>query len=325
MRLRQEVAAGLPRRGEARVAIVRPGGLGDTLLTVPALQVMLREAPRAAITLVGSAWAEQIAPLLAFPVRVVRFDSPLLTPLFIAGAAEDPTGAFAQAHAVVIYSSGTDEALVSNVRRLCPGPVLTWPVRPPGPGHAAVHFARAVADPAPEPLPFPDVRVPREEGERAGRWLASRLPAGRSPAAGRRPVAIHPGSGGRRKCWPPERFARLAELLERPILLIEGPADEQACREVADRLPLRVPLARAAGLDLGRVAALLTHCGCYVGNDSGVSHLAAALGAPTVAVFGPTDPCVWAPRGPRVQVVRAPGGAWPSVGDVAARVAALGR
>jgi len=75
------------------------------------------------------------------------------------------------------------------------------------------------------------------------------------------------------------------------------------------------------------VAALIARCACYVGNDSGISHVAAGLGVPTVAVFGPTDPAVWGPHGPTVRVVRrrAAGDAWPSVEAVAGAVAALSR
>jgi len=319
--LRGEIAAGLPRRGRARVTVVRPGGLGDTLLTVPTLQLIVQYVPRAALALVGSAWAEQIEPLLTRPVRVLRFDSPLLTPLFGAGASADPTGVFSQADAVVIYGADADEAFVRNVRRLCAGSVTVWPVHPAGHEHAAVHLARAVADPVPQPLPWAELRVPQEQVAWAGQWFDRRL------AGAGRAIAFHPGSGGRWKCWPPERFARLAEALDRPVLLIEGPADEDACREVAQGLPRRLPLARAAGLSVGRVAALIARCGCYVGNDSGISHLAAGLGVPTVAVFGPTDPAVWEPRGPAVRVVgsRAGTDVWPSVEDVARAAAALGR
>jgi ADP-heptose:LPS heptosyltransferase len=53
------------------------------------------------------------------------------------------------------------------------------------------------------------------------------------------------------------------------------------------------------------LGAVLAHAGLYVGNDSGVSHLAAAWGAPVLALFGPTDPAQWAPVGPRVKVLRA--------------------
>ncbi len=68
------------------------------------------------------------------------------------------------------------------------------------------------------------------------------------------------------------------------------------------------------GLELAEAGAVLSECALYVGNDSGITHLAAGLGVPTVAVFGPTDPAVWRPLGPRVRVVR--GRPWPTVEEV---------
>jgi ADP-heptose:LPS heptosyltransferase len=134
---------------------------------------------------------------------------------------------------------------------------------------------------------------------------------------------VHPGSGGKRKCWPAQRFAELAARLRAPVLLLEGPADADACREFAEALASSVPAARVTGVSLSRLAALLSESRGYMGNDSGVSHLAAALGVPTIAVFGPTDPAVWAPLGPEVSVVTTRGDApWPTVDDV---IAAAGK
>jgi ADP-heptose:LPS heptosyltransferase len=117
-------------------------------------------------------------------------------------------------------------------------------------------------------------------------------------------LAIHPGSGSPAKNWPADRLAALADARGggRPWLLVVGPADEEAaaplCR-CAGALPVRELPVRVLGALLGRA-------GLYVGNDSGVSHLAAAAGAPTLALFGPTDPAVWSPVGPRVGTVRSP-------------------
>lgn len=324
-----------------RLTVVRSGGLGDTLLVLPALQLLLEELPPvpslpagsvagavegpAEITLVGSVWAERLRPLIAFPLRVVRFDSPLLTPLFGASPGQDATGAFAGAHAVVIYTGGPDENLVRNARRCCHGPVITWPAEPSGAEHAALHLARAVTDPSlkPEELPFPSLHVPPDLQQCCRPPCGG--PASRFPESSA-VIAVHPGSGGRRKCWPARHFARLIELMAAPILLIEGPADAEACQEVADLAPAGIGMTRADGLSVAQTATLLTRCRAYVGNDSGLSHLAAACGVPTVAVFGPTDPQVWAPRGPRVQVVQAqpPSScAWPPPEQVAAAVDAF--
>jgi ADP-heptose:LPS heptosyltransferase len=84
-------------------------------------------------------------------------------------------------------------------------------------------------------------------------------------------------------------------------MLVLGPADD-SCEALAHErgaVVVREP-------SIGELGALLSRAGLFVGNDSGVSHLAAAYGAPTVALFGPTDPTVWSPVGPRVRTLRAP-------------------
>jgi hypothetical protein len=106
-------------------------------------------------------------------------------------------------------------------------------------------------------------------------------------------VAIHPFSGSSRKNWPLDRFRAVAELLEPPIEWSAGPNEElEGARRFDDRLALAQWLAGAR---------------CYLGNDSGVSHLAAAVGTPVVAVFVASDPRVWAPRGTQVRVLLNPG------------------
>jgi ADP-heptose:LPS heptosyltransferase len=82
---------------------------------------------------------------------------------------------------------------------------------------------------------------------------------------------------------------------------------------------------RAHHLPLRVLGALLARAALYVGNDSGVTHLAAAWGAPTLALFGPTDPAQWAPLGPRVRTLRAPDGRMPSLGVASVLEAARAR
>jgi len=86
-------------------------------------------------------------------------------------------------------------------------------------------------------------------------------------------------------------------------LLLSGPADASAVAEVQQALDgqgyILLP-----DYPLPLLASILAHCQAYLGNDSGVSHLAAAVGTPTVAIVGPTDADVWAPRGASVRIVR---------------------
>jgi heptosyltransferase-3 len=124
---------------------------------------------------------------------------------------------------------------------------------------------------------------------------------------GERLFLIHPGSGGREKIWPSAGWITLiGRLLQQPRLrlgLIQGPADQDILRHLCESLDLS-HLLPFRNLRLGLLAAIMGHAAFYIGNDSGITHLAAACGLPTIALFGPTDPHIWAPRGPAVQVIR---------------------
>jgi len=110
------------------------------------------------------------------------------------------------------------------------------------------------------------------------------------PSAARGDFAvIQPFSGSRRKNWPLDRYRELAERLELPVRWCAGPEEKL---DGAVRLD-----------DLYLLASWLATARIYIGNDSGITHLAAAVGTPVIAIFGPSDPAVWAPRGDRVQVV----------------------
>lgn len=132
--------------------------------------------------------------------------------------------------------------------------------------HAAEHLLRTVNLPAPE---LPDL------------WEANK------------PAILHPGSGSTSKLWP--YFGELARSLPEAKVLL-GPGDSS----------LNVPNECLKGLPLADVAEELRQCRFFVGNDSGITHIAAYWGAPTVALFGPTDPKVWGPLGRRVKVVSKP-------------------
>ena len=118
-------------------------------------------------------------------------------------------------------------------------------------------------------------------------------------------VLIHPGSGSIHKCVAPETLASVVIGVQNfgatPVVL-EGPAD----REPAERLlQLCVnPPIVLKGLDVCTVAGLLAQARLFVGQDSGVTHMAGLMGVRTVALFGPTDPARWAPRGAHVTVVQ---------------------
>jgi ADP-heptose:LPS heptosyltransferase len=123
-------------------------------------------------------------------------------------------------------------------------------------------------------------------------------------------MAVAPGSGSRRKNWPLAHYYEVSRALGWEyglrVVWLAGPAE-------GEMLPYLGPLAKAQGQlllanrPLARVAQVLSRCRLYIGNDSGLTHLAAAVAGPEVlALFGPTNPRVWAPLGPRVRTLRAP-------------------
>lgn len=118
----------------------------------------------------------------------------------------------------------------------------------------------------------------------------------------KRILALVPGSGAKEKNWPLRFYQVVAEWWEKKLggktLVVLGPVEEEREEEAlwSNALVVR-------GLDLGKLAPLLARCHLYIGNDSGVTHLAAALGVETIALFGPTDPSQWAPLGERVTVI----------------------
>ncbi len=169
---------------------------------------------------------------------------------------------------------------------------------PPDGWHASDWLAEPVRDLAsPATGPLPSLVASAAEGREAERFSGD-LPAGF--------LALHPGSGSPRKNWPVARFAELAGRLfpGRRYLLVLGEADAATGAELS-RDPHAVVARELSARVLG---AVLARAGLYVGNDSGVSHLAAAFGAPSLVLFGPTDPRAWRPLGQRVWVAASPSG-----------------
>jgi heptosyltransferase-2 len=124
-------------------------------------------------------------------------------------------------------------------------------------------------------------------------------------AGNKRAIIIHPGSGSPAKNWPAEKFALLATKIRGETgfepLIIGGEADDGAIKSMRSLLPGFHFLVNTPLMD---VASILSVAGGFVGNDSGITHLAAALGIPVVALFGPTDPAIWAPRGENVAIIK---------------------
>lgn len=270
--------------------VYHSGALGDFITTLPAIRLWKRAHPDGPLVLLGRPEHGTLASDL--------FDETwdAAGSRFAALYSEEP-GAAAVAGCLpgivsALVFAAASSPLWSAVSRLG----FTEAVRQDPFPSSGIHvvdyhlglFGGAVRD---------EDRVPRiavagpSMGPPPGDATAARAPTGL--------VAVHHGSGSARKNWPRGRFEALAEALRErgyPVAWVRGLADDE--RDFAGATE------QWTSLTLPELASRLARVRLYVGNDSGVSHLAAAVGCPTVALFGPTDPFVWAPRGPRVNVIR---------------------
>jgi len=123
--------------------------------------------------------------------------------------------------------------------------------------------------------------------------------------------ALHPGAGKLQNLWPADRFAAVARRAAaggQPVLVLHGPADGVALAALRAGLADSVesaPVVIAPPLSVGTGAAVLERCERFLCNDTGIMHVAGAVGAPTLALFGPTEPALWKPPSPRVVALRA--------------------
>ena len=288
-----------------RTALIHPGAIGDLVLTLPLVQTLARRE-RNAVELVASSQRAQLFAGRSAVSSARSLDDLPLAELFDSSAqppvrvSEKLADWLAGCQRIIVGLPS--EAFVANLRLVFTGPVVALDVRPSAIEashlHASEFLHRQLFD---SPPPTPELFVSAEE-LRQGRELLGQT---------ERPVAvIHPGSGGVPKCWPMESFAQVAAELAGQgwqVVFVLGPAEQ-------DRMPVsvRANLAGARAeefrvlhdLSLPQLLCVIAAADTFLGNDSGPTHLAAALGKPTVALFGPTDPATWSPRGRSVRVLR---------------------
>lgn len=298
-----------------RILVLRGGALGDFSVTLPALGLLRHHWPDARIELVGNARAAELGVRGGYLDAAHSQDEARWSALYAAAGEPLPSalaGWLAEFDLIVNYWPDPDDALSARLP-LRPGQTYLRGSAQPTLAPAGRHFCaplRALGLSTTDyrsllPLPAPAATIPSSivnPGSRAG------------------PLALHPGSGSTRKNWPRERWEELIARLDCPVLLVLGDAEQhwhglsgtpldsaggRSARPAFDHGPTTArPTELAASLPLPDLAARLARCRLFVGHDSGVSHLAAAVGTPCVLLFGPTDPAMWAPPGAHVRILR---------------------
>ena len=298
-----------------RILLMRIERIGDLLMTLDAVADVVRAAPAAEVDLVVGSWNERLARAIPGIRRVETLDAAWLArdeqglglPRLLARARKWRTRKYDLAinfepdirSQLIAASAGA--ARIAGFSSGGGGPLLDVAV-PYDPGaHTSDNGRRlvsAVFD-VPPSLNSPGLEIPAAARERAREVLRGF----RSPLAG-----LHVSGGREIKQWPPERFAdvasRLAHERGATMVLTGSNADRPLINVVRARLG-SVPVADVSGeIDLLTLAAVLERLDVFVTGDTGPMHLAAAVGTPVVAVFGPSDPARYAPRGDRHRIVR---------------------
>jgi heptosyltransferase III len=318
------------RENCGRILVVRGGAIGDFILTLPVLAALREQFAEARVEVLGYPHIARLALVGGLTHAVHSIEARPLAGFFARGGDLDPDLAayFAGFALILSYLYDPDGIFRENVSRCSKAQFIAGPHRPDDQQHVHAtevflkpleHLAIFEANPVPR-LPVAAAR-PRPGG---GGGACSHDP---TPAADRPTLALHPGSGSESKNWPEPLWRRLLERLIQEtcwqFLLVCGEAEgTRLDRLVAGLPPERIEVARS--LPLPELAARLAGCFAFVGHDSGITHLAAAVGLPGLALWGPTDATVWCPRSDRMKVLQSPTGlAGLTVERVAAQLAAL--
>lgn len=241
------------------IFVYRPGAIGDTILTLPAIAAIRNRFPGCHVTFAGN---DACLPLL--PVdQALSADDLRLLPMF-----SEPPRTWRPFDLHLIFAR-QPMGLQPSVQR--------DPIEAVAHGSHMADWLVDGIDPA-----FPD-RTPRLQLPEAN--------VNRQQTK----LVLHPGAGSPTKRWPAELFANLASALLLEPTIVTGPADDDLGSLVASRLDR--PAQLWDNLPLPELAARLAGTRLFVGNDSGITHLAAALGVPTLALYLTTDPLIWGIRG----------------------------
>jgi hypothetical protein len=303
--------------------LLHGGALGDLVL---AIQLALRAAPTRRLTVLSRTDPGDLKGCV--PAIERRSLEGLSSHWLFATDSGPPPTALRDALAgrPVLNSLGDDSASVHRRLRACgAGSVFSFDPRPrDGAGHVTTQWQRDLER---QGLLFgkciyagrdATVVTPDAALIRRGRELLRD-----SGAAGQACVLIHPGSGGREKCWPLDGFIDVAQRLcaaRRNVVFVIGPV-EQECWPASQIETLRRTHAVCAPLDADELGAILAAGAVLISNDSGPAHLAALLGTPTVTLFGPTQAKKWRPLTSRGVAIQGQPGAGPHWGLSAEEVA----
>ena len=278
---------------QPKILVIRGGAIGDFILTLPAIAALRRQFPRAHLEVLGYPHIAQLAVAGGLADRVRPIEARGLAGFFARGGELDPDlmDYFSEFDLVVSYLYDPDEIFQTNVSRCLPGQFIAGPHRPDE--TAGVHATRTYLKPLERLAIFDADPVPRLS-------FNSRPPTLNQ-------LAFHPGSGSGLKNWPETNWTDLTRKIvadtDWNLLLVGGEAEAERLERLARVLPPdRWTLAR--GVPLPELANRILSCAAFVGHDSGITHLAAAVGLPCLVLWADTLEEIWRPQGEQLVILK---------------------
>ena len=286
-----------------KILLIRAGALGDTLMLLPAIRYLRKKAK---VILAGR--YPGIDFLSPYVDQCIDLETSGWQGLFMEGVGQ-PGPSIAMLDYVVAFLSDPEGNVLSNLKAWFPSAsVNIFPVFPPEENkiHIALYMAQLIEA----------AGIPIDPGRCIEDSLKTPLMTGQHPFPKDGSIVIHPGSGSRDKNYPPELWLEIITRLKgkypersKRIIMLLGPAEEGMLsffREAVNQMDARLIYCpeRDALIDLLRRASL------YIGHDSGITHLAAMMGVPVMAIFRKSSPEQWAPLGPNVKIIRDVKEAW---------------
>jgi heptosyltransferase III len=278
---------------KGKILIIRGGAIGDLVLTLPAIAALRRQFPAAQLEVLGYPHITQLALAGGLVDRIQPIEARGLAGFFARGGdlAADLADYFSRFDIIISYLYDPDAIFQTNVASCARGQFIAAPHRPEE--KESIHATKVYLRPLERLAIFEADPVPRLA-------IPNRLSTLNQ-------IALHPGSGSESKNWPETQWAELLARLVREseinLLLVGGEAEGERLQRLATELPSeRYEMARS--LPLAELAARLQSSVGLVGHDSGISHLAAALGLPCLVLWANTNETIWRPQGRRVVVLK---------------------
>ena len=280
------------------ILLVRTGGLGDSVLTLPVANYIRHLYPGTHLHVLGNETMLSVARLSGMFDSFYSLETGDFYRIYSCEYPSDFLRSFfSQFRDVYFFTAADKEKITSTV--ITSGAHSCYVLNPHLPTNwhrHAVEYLITILGNSYGCLPAEDFCNIRNENSENGK---------------RRGMVIHPGSGSLTKTWPFERFIRVAEESSLPVSFLLGPAEIERIGE-KDLAGNRFTVFRSDSLD--EVYHMLSGAEVYLGNDSGISHLASLCDTKSVVLFGPTDPVLWKPFGRKVTIVSSHDGTMDSIG-----------